>query len=118
MARLTPVTDAELERYGAYAEAEPEAESAAAESGQDRSEVLAGLREDVGALGAKVDELARQDAERAAERAEITQAAIDEPSVPEPQAEPSLEPAWQPGDTRGQYEPAAEQDAEAEMEIG
>ena len=71
MARLTPVTDAELERYGADAEAEPEAESAAAESGQDRSEVLAGLREDVGALGAKVDELARQDAERAAERAEM-----------------------------------------------
>ena len=37
---------------------------------------------------AKVDELARQDAERAAERAEITQAAIDEPAVREPRAEP------------------------------
>jgi hypothetical protein len=31
--------------------------------------------------GSKVDELARQDAGRAAERAEIVQAAIDEPSV-------------------------------------
>jgi hypothetical protein len=40
--------------------------------------------------GSKVDELARQDAERAAERAEIVQAAIDEPSVREPQSEPSL----------------------------
>ena len=55
------MTDAEVEKYGAQREPEPEA---AAASGQDRSEALAGLREDVGALGAKVDELARQDAER------------------------------------------------------
>jgi hypothetical protein len=40
--------------------------------------------------GSKVDELARQDAERAAERAEIVQAAIDEPLVRE---QPSLEPS-------------------------
>jgi hypothetical protein len=39
--------------------------------------------------GSKVDELARQDTERAAERAEIVQAVIDEPSVRE---QPSLEP--------------------------
>jgi hypothetical protein len=78
---------------------------------------LAGLGEDISALGAKVDELARQDTGRAAERAEITQAAIDEPSVREPQAEPSLEPSWQPGSTQGQYEAQAEQDAEPEMEI-
>ena len=108
MARLTPVTDAEIEKYSA--QREPEAEAAAA-SGQDRSEALAGLREDVGDLGAKVDELARQDAERAAGRAEITQAAIDEPSA---QAEPSLDPSWQSGSAQGQYEA----DAEPEMEIG
>jgi hypothetical protein len=53
------------------------------ESGQDRSEALAGLGEDVGELGSKMDEPARHDAERAAERAETVQAAIDEPSVRE-----------------------------------
>jgi hypothetical protein len=60
--------------------------------------------------GSKVDELARQDAERAAERAEIVQAAIDEPLVRE---QASLEPSWQPGRAQGQYEP----DAEAELEM-
>ena len=99
------------------AEPEPAPESAAAKSAQERSEALAGLREDVGALRAKVDVLARQDAERAAERAEITQAAIDEPSVREPQAEPSLEASWQPGGAQGYYEAQAEQDAEPEMEL-
>jgi hypothetical protein len=60
--------------------------------------------------GSEADELARQDAERAAERAEIHLAAIDEPSVRE---QPSLEPSWQPGRAQGQYEP----DAEAELEM-
>jgi hypothetical protein len=64
--------------------------------------------------GSKVDEPARQDAERAAERAEIVQAAIDEPSV---RNEPSLEPTWQPGRGQGQYEPDAEAEAEAELEM-
>jgi len=67
------------------------------ESDQDRSEALAGLGEDAGVLGSKVDELARQDAERAAGRAEITQAAIDEPSVREPQAEQDAEPEMEIG---------------------
>jgi hypothetical protein len=107
MARLTPVTDAEIERYGS--EPDPAAE---------RSASLAGLREDIGALGAKVDELAQQEAERAADRAQITQAAIDEPSVREPQAEAALEPSWQPGDSQDRYEPQADPDAETEMEIG
>ena len=114
-ASLTPVTDAEVARYGASAEPKPEAEPGSA---QDRSEALAGLREDVGELGAKVDALARQEAERAAERAEIAQAAIDEPSVREPQPEPSLEASWQPGDTQGYQEPSAAADAEPELEIG
>ena len=107
MARLTPVTDAEIERYGS--EPDPAAE---------RSASLAGLREDIGALGAKVDELAQQEAERAADRAQITQAAIDEPSVREPQVEAALEPSWQPGDSQGHYEPQAGQEADTEMEIG
>ncbi len=112
-ARQTPVTEAEVARYGRQ-EPEPEPESTAArttaaESGEERSEALAGLREDIGELGAKVDELARQDAERAAERAEIAQAAIDEPSV---QAERGLEPSWQPGSTQARYE------AGADLEMG
>jgi hypothetical protein len=118
MARVTPVTDAELARYGTGAQAEPEAESATAAAARARSEALAGLREDLGDLGSKVDELTRQDAERAARRAEIVQAVIDEPSLREPQAEPALEPSWQPGTDQGQYEAADEQDAEPEMEIG
>jgi conjugative relaxase-like TrwC/TraI family protein len=122
-ARQTPVTEAEVEKYGASGQPEPEFELE--ETGEipqfeaeSRSEALAGLREDVGELGAKVDEMVRQDAERAAERAEMTQAAIDEPSVREPQAEPSLEASWQPGNAQGYQEPSASADAEPEMEIG
>ena len=60
-ARLTPVTDAEIARYGASAE--PEAEAGARggprPSGQDRAAALEEIRAEVGALGAKVDQLAR-----------------------------------------------------------
>jgi hypothetical protein len=118
MARLTPVTDAELARYGTGAQAKAEPEGTAAAAARDQREALAGLREDIGELGAKVDGMVRRNAERAAERAGIVQAAIDEPSVRGPQAEPSLEPSWQPGADQGQYEPAPAQDAEPEMEIG
>ncbi|HEY6316045.1 MAG TPA: hypothetical protein VIY52_35275 [Streptosporangiaceae bacterium] len=54
-----------------------------------------------------MDQLARQDAEREAERhAEMDEAGVNEPVLHEqPQAEVSLEPSWQPGDARGQYEP-------------
>jgi hypothetical protein len=102
------VTDVEIARYGASAEPAPESE---AENGQERGEALAGLREDVGELGAKVDELARRDAEQATERAAVVQAAIDEPALRGPQAEPGLEHSWRPGSAQGQYEP----DAELEM---
>ena len=110
-ARQTPVTDAEVTKYGASAEPERAAE--------ERSAALAGLRKDLDALSVKVDEFVQQGTDRAAERrAEMDQAGIDEPVVHEPQAEPSLEASWQPGDTQGQYEAAAEQDTEPEMEIG
>ena len=115
-ASLTPVTDAEIDRYGAGAEpeagaapeAEPEAE--AVDGGQDRPAALEEIRQEVEAISAKVDQLPDPAAER---RAEMTQAGIDEPVVHEPQAEPSLEASWQPGNAQGQYEP----DAEAEMEL-
>ena len=71
-ASLTPVTDAEIARYGASAEPEPkaepvpEAEAGAAETGQDRSEALGRAQGRASAsLGAKVDAAARQEAERA-----------------------------------------------------
>ena len=72
-------------------------------------------RDEVADLSARVDQLAEQEAER---RAEMDEAAINEPAVHEPQAEPELESAWQPGDAQGYQEPAAAADAEPEMEIG
>jgi len=109
MARLTPVTDAEIERYGTGAEAE------AMDVGQDRAAVLQDIRAEVDSISAKVDEMPDPAAER---RAEMDQAGIDEPVVHEPQAEPSLEASWQPGDSQGHYEAAPDQAAEPEMEIG
>ena len=116
-ASLTPVTDAEIARYGTSAEPVPEtvAEAAEPDTGQDRAAALEEIRAEVGALSAKVDHLPDPAAER---RAEMEQAGIDEPVVHEPQAEPSLEASWQPGNAQGYHEPAAEQDAEPEMEIG
>jgi hypothetical protein len=52
------------------------------------------------------------DAER---RAEVDEAGINEPVVHERQAEPELESAWQPGTDDGQYEAAADAEAEIEM---
>jgi hypothetical protein len=109
MARLTPVTDAELERYGAEAEAE------GANTGADRAAAVEEIRAEVDTISARVDELPDPAAKR---RAEMDQAGIDEPVVHEPQAEPSLEASWQPGDAQGRYEPVPEQDTEPEMEIG
>jgi len=100
-------------------EPEPEPEPAAevTQADGERSAALAGLREDLNVIGAKVNKFVQQDAERAAKRAEMTQAAIDEPVIREPQAEPSLEASWQPGDAQGQYETQAESDYEPEMEL-
>ena len=122
-ASLTPVTDAEIARYGASAEPEPEvaaeaepgpeAEPEAADAGQDRAAALEEIRAEVSALSAKVDQLPYPAAER---RAEMEQAGIDEPVVHEPRAEPSLEASWQPGDAQAHYE--AEAEAGYEPEIG
>jgi hypothetical protein len=109
MARLPPVTDAEIERYGG------QPEPAATDTGADRAAALEEIRAEVDAISAKVGELPDPAAER---RAEMDQAGIDEPVVHESQAEPALEASWQPGDAQGNYEPSPEQDAEPEMEIG
>ena len=100
---------------GTEAEAEPEAEAA---GGEDQTAVLEEIRAEIGAISAAVDQMAAQDAEReASRRAEMDQAAIDEPVVHEAQAEPSLEASWQPGDVQGSYETEAAEDAEPEMEL-
>ena len=104
MARLTPVTEAELERYGG--EPEPTV---------DRTAALEDIRAEIADISAKVDELPDPGAER---RAEMDQAGIDETVVHEPQAEPTLEASWQPGDAKSHREPVPEQDADTEMEIG
>jgi len=107
-----PVTDTEMEAAAAQHEARE-----AAGAGQDRAEAAGEIRAELGALSAKVDQFVQQDAERAAKRAEMTQAAIDEPVVRGPQAEPALEASWQPGNAQGQYETQSESDYEAEMEL-
>ena len=79
-ARLTPVTDAEIARYGASAQSprrKPEPE--AADSGQDRAAALAEIRargRRAQRQGGPAGPAGRRAGER---RAEMTQAAIDEP---------------------------------------
>ncbi|MGH3067710.1 MAG: MobF family relaxase [Streptosporangiaceae bacterium] len=114
-ARMMPVTDAEIARYGAGARRGPETEAAAS---HDRAPVLEEIRADLGAISDGLDRMAGQDAERAAaRRAQIDQAAIDEPVIRGPQAEPSLESSWQPGDAQGQHVAEAGSDYEPEMEL-
>ena len=95
-ASLTPVTDAEVERYGREPDITPERDADEANLAEVRAELE------------RVGELVDRMPDRAAERhAEMDQAGIDEPVVHEPQPEPSLEASWQPGDAQAQYEPAA-----------
>ena len=72
---------------------------------------LAEVRAELERLGELVDRIPDPAAER---RAEMDEAAINEPVAHEPE----LESAWQPGDAQGYQEPAAAADAEPEMEIG
>jgi hypothetical protein len=114
-ARATPVTAAEIAKYGA--EREPEAGPADG-AGGDRTAVLKEIRAEIDAMSGKVDQFAAQDAAREAERrAEMDQAAISEAAAREPQAEPSLETSWQPGSDQGRYAPEVSEDAGAEMEL-
>jgi hypothetical protein len=84
--------------------------------GQDRAKTREAIRQELDACWAKVktwsDALAKQDAERRAERA---RAGIEEPVAREPRPEPSLESSWQPGSAQGRYEPQAESDYEPEI---
>jgi hypothetical protein len=106
-ARLAPVTDAEIEKYGA-AQPEPEVnpERAAGEAN------IAEIRAELERFGELIDQIPDREAERQAQRDEIAA----EPGIrPEPEAEPSLEPSWQPAEAGGHSD--AEADVEAELEI-
>ena len=107
MARLTPVTDAEIAGYGAERpDPEVSPERAAAEAD------IAGIRAELARVGELIDQIPDREAGRQARREEIrAEAGIR----PEAEAEPSLESSWQPSEVAGQS--GAEADHEAEMEI-
>ena len=134
-ARLTPVTDAEIARYGVQQPApEPEAEAESAQhdqvSGAERSVLERDQRTaemaEIHQRTEEIQEAVRRIPDREAERAaEIDAAGENEPVVHEPQAEPELEPSWQQGDAGADYEPRASapepaaeiEGAEVELEI-
>jgi hypothetical protein len=123
-ARLTPVTDAEIARYGGrQPEPEPEAEGVPRE--YERTQLDADLAE-IRERAEAIDEAVKQAPDREAERvAEIDAAGEDEPVIPEPEVEPELEPSWQRGDAGAESEGWASEpeavaqieDAEPELEI-
>ena len=134
-AQLTPVTDAELARYGVQQPApELEAEAESAQHDQvsgaerpflERDQRTAEMAE-IHQRTEEIQEAVRRIPDREAERAaEIEAAGENEPVAREPQAEPELEPSWQQGDAGADYEAgvqepeptAAIEDAEAELEI-
>ena len=97
--RLTPVTDAEIEKHGTgHQDSEPEPE-------RERLDAdLAEIRASAEAAEAGVDPLPEREAGHVAE---IDEAGVNEPVIHEPQAEPSLEPSWQPGDAGGHSWPTS-----------
>jgi len=107
-ARQAPVTDAEVERYGA----EPQPEDVALTG------VHAEIHEDLRAIGRHIAELAEQMAAEDAERAEEWQEWLARPSAgpqAQAQAETALEPSWQPGTAGDHSLPEADYEAEAEI---
>jgi hypothetical protein len=108
-ARLTPVTDAEIERYGAELDADP----VRAKFLEDMAEIRAGNER----IGELVDHMPDRDAEQ---RAQIKQEILAEPGIRPAQAEATLEASWEPGEARSYPEPSASaeaEDAEAEIEM-
>jgi conjugative relaxase-like TrwC/TraI family protein len=108
-ARLTPVTDAEIARYGA--DHQPEA-SAGPEPEPDTG--MAEVRQSVDAAA----EAGARAPDREAERvAEINAVGENEPTAHERQAEPEIEPSWRHGEAGSYYEPEAWRAPEPVAEI-
>jgi hypothetical protein len=125
-ARLTPVTDAELARYGTQPQPEPEPEAEAetdparSPERERRAADLAEIRERTEAI----EESVKQTPDREAERvAELNAAGENEPVVHGLQPEPELEPSWRQGEADTEtWAPAPEptariEDVEPELEI-
>jgi conjugative relaxase-like TrwC/TraI family protein len=117
MARMIPVTDAEIEKYGADPAPAPEPDLGPA--APERAAFEADMAE-IRAYGRRIDEKIDAMPDRSAGRAAQMAGHIAEPSI-RPEAEAGIEPAWAPGTHSGRdepaREPAPEADAEAEMEI-
>ena len=131
MARLTPVTDAELERYdadperqaetGTEAQAVPDIDPDLARRAEEtlltperaaHEADMAEIRAETERVGELVDQMPDREAER---RDVVERELVTEPMVPQVEAEPSLEPSWEPGEASGPDEASAE--AEVELEI-
>ena len=137
MARLAPVTEAEMDAAAAepredpaidpadaarwkaeqtarvQADREADAEKALltperAAYEADMAEIRAGTER----VGELVDQMPDREAER---RAELERELVNEPTAPQVEAEPSLEPSWEPGEVSGPAEVGAE--VEVELEI-
>jgi hypothetical protein len=105
-------TEAQFQDRLSAVRAEAEAEQEA------RRQAEAEIRADLEHIGERISELGERIEADQARQAAIYQAYRDEAQLqrePEVQAEASLESSWQPGDAG--YQPQAEQDAEAEMEL-
>jgi hypothetical protein len=106
MARLTPVTDAELARYGAQALAD---DPVTARMDADLAEIHAGNEATAEAVKALPDAEARREAEMAAY--------VDEPGPRhQAEAEAAIEPAWQSGAARNHTAPEREPEPVADFE--
>ena len=108
VARLTPVTDAEVKRYGRERDITPERDADEAN--------LAEIAAELGRFGELIDQIPDREAERQAQREEIAA----EPGIRPAEAQPSLEPSWEPGEAWSRLEPSASVEAgdtEAELEI-
>jgi len=106
MARLTPVTDAELAKYGAQALAD---DPVTARMDADLAEIHAGNEATAEAVKALPDADARREAEMAAY--------VDEPGPRhQAEAEAAIEPAWQSGSARDHTAPEREAAPVADFE--
>jgi hypothetical protein len=106
MARLTPVTDAEIARYGT---GQPGAEVSPERAADEAN--IAEISAELERVGELIDRIPDRQAEQRAQR---EQEAAAEPGI-RPQAEPGLEPSWQPGEAGGHSDAEADMEAEAEI---
>jgi hypothetical protein len=109
MARLIPVTDAEVAKYGAD---RPDLEVSPERDADEAN--IAEIRAELERVGKLIDRIPDRQAEQRAQR---EQEAMAEPGIRPVEAEPELEPSWQPGEAGARHEPSASAEADMEMEL-